>query len=206
MGVTVSREPVRLRAGSQWRVSQFVEDELRATEPSVLGPVSSSVRDAPTSVWPPLGFTAPISSITPDLTTTAPDDKRWRGVVVGVFVSGSSVPLTLSEVDRRAPRGTPSGVRKVLLRLVNEGVVLSVPGGYLLNREHVAAGAVEALVTLRAEFLLRLRDEVALWTYHADLVGLFGSHDARETRKATSTCSCSTAERLIDSASAVLAS
>lgn len=112
---------------------------------------------------------SPISSVVPTL----------DGSVLEVL-AGSSVPLTLSEVDRRASRGTPSGVRKVLRRLVNEGLVLNVPGGYLLNREHVAAGAVEALVTLRAEFLLRLRDEVASWTYHADLVGLFGSFARRE--------------------------
>jgi len=116
-----------------------------------------------------MNIASPISSVVPSL----------DGSVLEVL-AGSSVPLTLSEVDRRASRGTPSGVRKVLRRLVNEGLVLNVPGGYLLNREHVAAGAVEALVTLRAEFLLRLRDEVASWTYHVDLVGLFGSFARRE--------------------------
>jgi predicted nucleotidyltransferase len=57
--------------------------------------------------------------------------------------------------------------------------VAAVPGGYSLNREHVAIGAVNALANLRSEFIARLRAEVASWSYRSDLVGLFGSFARR---------------------------
>jgi predicted nucleotidyltransferase len=116
-----------------------------------------------------VNISSPIESVVPTL----------DGPVLEVL-AGSTTPLSLSEVQRRIRRGKLSGVRSVLHRLTNEGVVLKVPGGFLLNRQHVAAGAVEALVTLRGEFLSRLRAEVASWSYRADLVGLFGSFARRE--------------------------
>lgn len=116
-----------------------------------------------------MNVASPISSVVPSL----------DGPILEVL-AGSAVPLSLSEVHRRASRGTPSGARLVLHRLVTEGVVLGVPGGYLLNREHVAADAIEALVTMRARFLSRLRTEVASWSYQADLVGIFGSFARRD--------------------------
>jgi len=116
-----------------------------------------------------MNVASPISSVVPSL----------DGPVLEVL-AGSAVPLSLTEVHRRTTRGALNGVRKVLRRLVKEGVVLDVPGGYLLNREHVAADAVEALVTLRGRFLFRLRAEVASWSYHADLVGIFGSFARRD--------------------------
>jgi hypothetical protein len=87
MGITVSREPVRLRAGSQWRVNQFVEDELHPSEPSVLGLVNTSntATVGPSRASSSLVFAAPLTSSAPDLTTTAQEDRKWPGVVVGVF-------------------------------------------------------------------------------------------------------------------------
>lgn len=116
-----------------------------------------------------MNIASPISSVVPTL----------DGPVLEVL-AGSAVPLSLSEVHRRASRGALSGTRRVLQRLVIEGVVLDVPGGYLLNREHVAADAIEALVTIRARFLSRLHAEVASWSYQADLVGIFGSFARRD--------------------------
>jgi hypothetical protein len=55
-----------------------------------------------------------------------------------------------------ADAGSLSGIRKTLLRLAEQGVVNLVPGGYALNREHLAAGAISQLVNLRAEFTRRL--------------------------------------------------
>ena len=116
-----------------------------------------------------MNIASPISSVVPTL----------DGPVLEVL-AGSAVPLSLSEVHRRASRGALSGTRRALQRLVIEGVVLDVPGGYLLNREHVAADAIEALVTIRARFLSRLHAEVASWSYQADLVGIFGSFARRD--------------------------
>jgi predicted nucleotidyltransferase len=88
--------------------------------------------------------------------------------------------LSLAEVHRRAGGGSKSGIRRVLLRLVAEGVVHDVPGGYLLNRDHLAAPAVELLANLHGEFLARIRREVDGWTRPPDLVGLFGSAARRD--------------------------
>lgn len=116
-----------------------------------------------------MNIASPISSVVPTL----------DGPVLEVL-AGSTIPLSLSEVQRRASRGALSGARRVLQRLVIEGVVLAVPGGYLLNREHVAADAIDALVTIRAKFLSRLRTEVASWPYQTDLLGIFGSFARRD--------------------------
>ena len=54
-----------------------------------------------------------------------------------------------AQVHRMAGTGSPDGVRKVLTRLVAQGIVLAdeYPNAtlYLLNRDHVAAEAIVAL-------------------------------------------------------------
>lgn len=95
-------------------------------------------------------------------------------------LAGTSTPVTLSEVARLAGRGSPSGVLKALRRLVATGLVHVVPGGYLLNREHLAAPAVLSLATLHGEFLNRLRNLVSPWADRVALVGLFGSTARRD--------------------------
>ena len=112
---------------------------------------------------------SPIDSVVPTL----------DGPVLEVLAS-SSVTLSLTEIHRRSSRGALTGVRLVLQRLTQEGIVDAVPGGYLLNREHVATGAINALVGLRSEFISRLVEQVSSWSYDADLVGLFGSFARRD--------------------------
>ncbi|MCC5952257.1 MAG: nucleotidyltransferase domain-containing protein [Acidimicrobiia bacterium] len=68
----------------------------------------------------------------------------------------------------------------MLLRLVDEGLVLEVPGGYLLNRDHVAAPAVELLASLHGELVSRIRGAVEEWSIPPSLVGLFGSAARRD--------------------------
>ncbi len=101
------------------------------------------------------------------------------GPVVGVLAA-TTAPLSLAEVHRRAGGGSKSGIRRVLLRLVAEGVVHEVPGGYALNRDHLAAPAVELLANLHGELLARIRREVDGWAGNPDLVGLFGSAARRD--------------------------
>lgn len=101
------------------------------------------------------------------------------GPVIGVL-AGTTAPLSLAEVHRRAGGGSKSGVRRVLLRLVAEGVVHEVPGGYLLNRDHLAAPAVELLANLYGELLARIRIEIEGWAQAPILVGLFGSAARRD--------------------------
>ena len=95
-------------------------------------------------------------------------------------LAGSSVPLNLTDIARLADAGSLSGIRKTLLRLAEQGVVNQVPGGYALNREHLAAGAISQLVNLRAEFTRRLTTFVDALPEAPALVGLFGSYARRD--------------------------
>lgn len=87
--------------------------------------------------------------------------------------------LTGSEVHRRAGRGSREGVRRVLHRLVAQGLVDAERHGratvYALNRRHVAAHAVEALADLRGELLRRIAAAVEAWRPRPVLVAVFGS-------------------------------
>ena len=81
---------------------------------------------------------------------------------------------------RLAETGSLSGVRRVLVRLVATGVVLDVPGGYVLNRDHVAAPAIAALAELWGEVSARVRLQVDEWEDAPKLVGVFGSAARRD--------------------------
>lgn len=95
-------------------------------------------------------------------------------------LAASNAPLGLAAVHARAGRGSKSGVRTVLLRMVDEGLVLDVPGGYVLNREHLAAPAVQLLASLHGELTDRIRGVVEAWPVSPALVGLFGSAARRD--------------------------
>lgn len=112
---------------------------------------------------------APLRAVVPTL----------DGPVVAVLAA-TTAPLSLAEVHRRAGEGSKSGIRRVLLRLVGEGLVHEVPGGYVLNRDHLAAPAVELLANLHGELVARIRGEVATWSLRPRLVGLFGSAARRD--------------------------
>jgi hypothetical protein len=92
MGIIVSREPVRFRVGKQWRESQFVEDELRPSTPSVLGSAASPTATATgttaaaTGPSSPLVFATPPTWGAPERSTTASNDRKWPGVVIPLFI------------------------------------------------------------------------------------------------------------------------
>jgi len=111
----------------------------------------------------------PISTVTPSL----------DGPVLTALAATSS-PIGLAEVHRRAGRGSKSGVRSVLVRMVDEGVVVEVPGGYLLNRDHIATPAIELMANLHGELVSRIRGHVQGWTTQPALVGMFGSAARRD--------------------------
>lgn len=117
----------------------------------------------------PVDVSNPISSVIPSL----------DGPVLGAL-SGTSMPMSLTEVHRLVGVGSLSGVRRVLVRLVATGVVKSVPGGYVLNRDHVAAAAIEMLARLWATCLERIRTTVGQWPEKPRLVGVFGSAARRD--------------------------
>lgn len=116
-----------------------------------------------------MDVSVPISSVVPSL----------DGPVL-LALSGTTAPLGLAEVHSRARRGSKSGVRQVLQRLRGEGLVSAVPGGFVLNREHVAAPAVALLANLHGELAERIRSAVDAWNGEVVLVGLFGSAARRD--------------------------
>lgn len=96
-----------------------------------------------------------------------------------VVLARTTRGLTGREVARLARRGSQRGVLSALERLVEQGLVERAETGagfqYTLNREHLAAPAVEALVGIRSAFWERLRGEVADWDPPATHVSVFGS-------------------------------
>lgn len=111
----------------------------------------------------------PISSVVPSL----------DGPVL-VALAATVSPSSLAEVHRRAGQGSKSGVRQVLLRMVEDGLVHEVPGGFVLNREHVAAAAVEMLAALHGELARRICSSIEGWGGNVLLAGLFGSVARRD--------------------------
>jgi hypothetical protein len=95
-------------------------------------------------------------------------------------LAATTAPLSLAELHGRVGGRSKSGVRRVLLRLVHEGICHEVPGGYVLNREHIAAPVIELLVNLHGELVQRIRRAVEAWDGDANLVGLFGSAARRD--------------------------
>jgi predicted nucleotidyltransferase len=111
----------------------------------------------------------PITTVIPSL----------DGPVLAALAS-SNAPVSLTVLHRRAGQGSLSGVRTVLLRLVEEGLVADVPGGYLLNRDHVAAPAVIELSDLHGALIRRIRGCIHDWAGDVALAGLFGSAARRD--------------------------
>jgi len=95
-------------------------------------------------------------------------------------LAATTRPMGLAVVHTRAGRGSKSGVRSVLLRMSDVGLVQEVPGGYVLNRDHIAAPAVELLATLHGELTNRIRSAVEEWSTAPSLVGVFGSTARRD--------------------------
>jgi predicted nucleotidyltransferase len=94
-------------------------------------------------------------------------------------LAGTTRPLTGREVARLTGRTSHRGVAEVLSRLVEHGLVERQEAGrallFTLNRQHLAAPAVEILAGMRAELLRRIRDLVGAWEIEAAHVSIFGS-------------------------------
>lgn len=103
---------------------------------------------------------------------------RLDGAAV-VVLSRTTRPLTGREVARLAPEGTQQGIAKALHRLVEHGLVERAEAGrsglYTLNREHLAAPAVEILTRMRTQLFDRIRTEVEGWAVAPTHLSAFGS-------------------------------
>jgi Nucleotidyltransferase domain len=91
----------------------------------------------------------------------------------------TNLPLTGREIARLARRGSERGVRLVLDRLVDYGLVTAQRAGpswlFALNRDHVAAAAVASLLRLRAELFERIARDIETWPLQPIHASIFGS-------------------------------
>ena len=82
-------------------------------------------------------------------------------------------------MQRLLERHSVPGVRKVLNRLVEQGIVSADQAGrtltYRLNRDHLAAAPIIELAHLDDALIERIRTAVATWDQAPLLVMLFGS-------------------------------
>jgi hypothetical protein len=94
-------------------------------------------------------------------------------------LAGTTLPMTGNQVRRVAGKGSLRGVQLVLQRLERHGLIDVVGAGssnlYSLNREHVAAPAVLALVDLRGQLFKRISDEISKWSIQPIAAAVFGS-------------------------------
>lgn len=64
--------------------------------------------------------------------------------------------------------------------MTRTGLVLQVPGGFVLNRDHLVFPAVELLDGLYGSLKQRIRTSITEWDGDVAFVGLFGSAARRE--------------------------
>lgn len=88
-------------------------------------------------------------------------------------------PLTVAEIAEKSPRGTEIGIRRVVQRLVAQGIVMGIAigkrSGYVLNRQHVASDGVIQLAGLRRTLWTRMADQISRWQSKPTLARVFGS-------------------------------
>jgi hypothetical protein len=100
------------------------------------------------------------------------------GDVVTVL-AGTTRPLTGRDVARMTGRQAHSGVLRALTRLTEQGLVHREEAGrallYVLNREHLAAPAVDVLADMRGELLRRIAAAGAEWSPEPAHLSVFGS-------------------------------
>lgn len=100
------------------------------------------------------------------------------GDVLAILARGDR-SFSNGEIASAIPDVSKEGVRKALRRLVEQGIVDSTRAGnalmYRLNRDHLAAPAIEALANLRQQLIERLRETVGDWAIAPVFATLFGS-------------------------------
>ncbi len=110
----------------------------------------------------------PFATVTPTL----------DGEVLAVLAS-ADVTFTISQIQRILITASGEGIRKVLIRLTTQGVVLHAQVGrtntYRLNTEHLAAEPIMALSRLTSMFLNRLQEHLDGWGKTLRYAAVFGS-------------------------------
>lgn len=120
----------------------------------------------------------PLATITPTL----------DGDVLAVLAR-HDVNFTTGQVHRVLNRHSEAGIRKVLVRLSSQGIVLRERVGnaysYRFNRDHLAASPIIELANLQATLLSRIEERLAGWAVPPVYAAVFGSA-ARGTMTADS--------------------
>jgi predicted nucleotidyltransferase len=110
----------------------------------------------------------PFATVTPTL----------DGDVLAVLATHDAM-FTTGQIHRVLNRFSEEGIRKVLSRLVRQGVVLSERVGhayaYRLNTAHLAAEPIVALAKLFDRFLTRLEEHLRGWDHPPAYAAVFGS-------------------------------
>jgi len=109
------------------------------------------------------------------LATVAP---TVDGDVLAVLAQNEAT-FTPGQLRRLLGRHYEAGIRKVLMRLTEQGVVHGDRVGnavtYRLNRDHLAAGPIIELAHLQRTLLTRLEQHLAGWTVPPVYAAVFGS-------------------------------
>jgi predicted nucleotidyltransferase len=113
-------------------------------------------------------FNRPFATVTPTL----------DGDVLAVLAAHDGT-FTTGQIRRVLGGYSEEGIRKVLTRLVIQGVVLADRVGtaftYRLNTEHLAAEPIRALARLGSTFLARLEQHLQAWEQPPVYAAVFGS-------------------------------
>jgi len=113
-------------------------------------------------------FTRPLATVTPTL----------DGSVLAALARADS-NFTTGQLHRLLRDHSEEGIRRVLRRLVQQGIVTSERVGnafaYRFNREHLAADHVLGLVHLFEDFLSRLGGLLGEWSIPPVYAAVFGS-------------------------------
>lgn len=88
--------------------------------------------------------------------------------------------FTAGQLRRLLPAGSVQGIRNVLNRLVDQGIVIATnvtetAVAYRLNRQHLAAPAVTALASLRRTLWERIEARLNDWPHPPSYAAVFGS-------------------------------
>lgn len=102
-----------------------------------------------------------------------------HGPVLAVLAA-TTTPLTGRKIaELTEPRVSQPRAARILADLTEAGLVDRVRAGsaslFTLNREHLAAGAVEALATVRTRLWQRIAEHAAGWVHPPEAIVVYGS-------------------------------
>ena len=89
-------------------------------------------------------------------------------------------PLTGRTIAALTGTVSQSTTSRLLIELGQNGLVVKVPGGYELNRDHLSYRAIAALLGARDELQRRVAEDVNAWDSPPMSVILFGSAARRQ--------------------------